>query len=166
MRGCMCHDSHRLNVPEARWAAASCGHWLPITQANQRWLLWWHFLNLVKTVIATATLLIVSIQANVLQVLVHCFPFLMACNSDRDSTQRVFPANQGACKQYSRGNTGTHFIGPVNENRKTNQNQTRVSPNLLGNPFYATREDCMGRYYLHCISSLTSTAVSNSGPVV
>lgn len=32
--------------------------------------------------------------------------------------------------------------------------------------FHATREDCMGRYYLHCISSLTSTAVSNTGPVV
>lgn len=123
------------------------------------------FFNFIQTVIATATLLIVNIQTNVLQVMVHCFPVLMAWNSDSD-TQRVFSANQGACEQYSRGKPGTHFIGPVNGSRKTNQNQTRVSPNLLVNPFYATKEDCMGRYCLHCISSLTSTAVSNSGPVV
>lgn len=36
------------------------------------------FFNLVETVIATATLLIVNIQTNVLQVMVHCFPFSMA----------------------------------------------------------------------------------------
>lgn len=124
------------------------------------------FLKLVKTVIATATLLIVNIQTNVLQVMVHCFPFFDGLKLRLRHSTRV-SANQGACEQYSQGKTGTHFIGPVNGNRKTNQNQTRVSPNLLVNPFYATKEDCMGRYYyLHCISSLTSMAVSNSGPVV